>query len=673
MTAAFVLWAGQAWAQTAVVSPTGAQTLEEGNALSFTVTVNVADDISGFLAIDWRNLTPAASGDDFAVYRQDTRPTSSDTPLTLTEYDGYPTYRDVEVFAAGNAPAAAVTFWFLAETDTVSFEPDETLKVYVNLWRGNTFVAASNTMEVTITDATPLPDPTGKPTTPANLMAAAGKGAVTLTWDAIDDTSSNTNRLNDVQITKHQVRQSTDGDISDETWTDIPNSAPGEANDTSYTIDGLADGTEYTFQVRAVNACDTTAGCGNSDPATAVMSTPDAGALARPAGLTATAGNTTVMLNWDDPNDDTILAYDYQEKAGTQDFGEWTALPPGSLTDHTHRFTGLDNGIPYTYRIRARTSAKTSLASDAATATPQGAVPASIVLTVTPRHSGVTLSWPNPRDPTIEEYEYQYKTGSGIYGLWTEIEEGCVLPGSDFMGAGHLDTGGAMIGAGVGSLTNGQAYTFRVRARNAEGDTISNEVAVMPAVQPPAKPTGLETWVDSGSRFLRWDHPRDRSITAYEYSTDGGRTWNAFPTLRCSDPSELASGEFTSGTHAFRVRAKNANGYSPASDTAISLGGSREIANNVRLEWDSGTGKATLVWDGATNGALKWWYIRFYDNATLQGLYDDPANRQYGLRLRIGVTRLEIAGTVASGDSFTVLILTRLRLRPTRHVGLGFG
>ena len=96
--------------------------------------------------------------------------------------------------------------------------------------------------------------PTGKPTMPANLTATAGKGAVTLTWDAIDATSSNTNLLNDLQITKHQVRQSTDGGANYETWTDIPNSAYREPNAASYTIGSLTDGTEYTFQVRAVNA-----------------------------------------------------------------------------------------------------------------------------------------------------------------------------------------------------------------------------------------------------------------------------------------------------------------------------------------------------------------------------------------------------------------------------------
>ncbi|MDE0473746.1 MAG: Ig-like domain-containing protein, partial [Gammaproteobacteria bacterium] len=219
------------------------------------------------VSIDFTDTGRTASAADFEVYQQATEPTGSDTPVTLDDSEGYYYY----IFATNSDPAGPVTFWVLAKTDTVFLEPDETLFVKGGMYDSTTIdlITESSEVRVTLTDATPIPDPTGKPTTPANFTATPGRGAVTLTWDAIDITSSNTNRVNDLNITKHQYRQSTDGEISDETWTDIPDSGYGEENAASYTIRGLIDDTEYTFQLRAVNGCAATTGCGESDPATA--------------------------------------------------------------------------------------------------------------------------------------------------------------------------------------------------------------------------------------------------------------------------------------------------------------------------------------------------------------------------------------------------------------------
>ena len=59
-------------------------------------------------------------------------------------------------------------------------------------------------------------------------------------------------------------------------WTDIPESAPGRTNATSYTVTGLTNGSEYDFRVRAVNDY------GESDATDAATVTPMVSAEPRP-------------------------------------------------------------------------------------------------------------------------------------------------------------------------------------------------------------------------------------------------------------------------------------------------------------------------------------------------------------------------------------------------------
>ncbi len=652
----FVLGAGPAAAQTVTISPTTAQSVQEGNSFSFTLTVaNAEANHEGW--VDFR-LTSASSG-DFEVYEQTTAPTTSDTPITLTVASDDPDLTYYNFFAAGSPPANPVTFWVLAKTDSVYLEPNETVTIAGALYLStNPYPvvpgSASDNLVVTLTDGE-LPAPTGKPTTPANLTATAGKGAVTLTWDAVDTTSSNTNIVNDVQITKHQVRQATDGGTNYGTWTDIPNSGYGEVNAASYTVAELTDGTEYTFQARAVNACTATAGCGNSDPSTAVRVTPDAGALPQPMGLTATAGNTEITLTWTDPANAAILYYEYQQKASVAPFDSWTEIPGSSATTTSYRLTGLDNGTAYSYRIRAGTNVKTSPASDAVTVTPRGSPPVAPVLTATSRNGGVTLSWPNPVDASILRYEYQYKTGTVVYQPWRtarqRTEESCRNSTLGLCGPPYIDTSGATLQVPVGGLTNGTAHTFRIRAVNADGTATSNEATATPVAGVPAKPTGVTTYRSSQSyRALKWDVVADPSISRYEYTTDDGRTWSLLSSNLHSGEADLPRGEFLSG-YTFRIRAVNAAGPGPASDPAIEKETETVVTDffvrSASLEWDATTKKATLVWDRTERTDLRWWHIR----------YDYEVNRNYAdVSLPIGTTRHEIAGTFNAGQHIAVWI-----------------
>ena len=114
---------------------------------------------------------------------------------------------------------------------------------------GYTFAKATSGLPATILpEEASLEPPTGLAATPGDRQAV-------LTW---------TPPASDSGFTRHQYRYGTGGSWED--WTDIPDSGPGEANGSRYTVTGLDNAVEYTFELRARDA-----GAGKSDAATVAV------------------------------------------------------------------------------------------------------------------------------------------------------------------------------------------------------------------------------------------------------------------------------------------------------------------------------------------------------------------------------------------------------------------
>ena len=90
------------------------------------------------------------------------------------------------------------------------------------------------------------------PDAPRNLLLAFGDGQVTLTWEAPEDDGGSA-------ITDYEYRIDQTGE-----WISIG------STDTTHTVTGLVNGTEYAFEVRAVTAA------GSSAPSNRVEATPRA-------------------------------------------------------------------------------------------------------------------------------------------------------------------------------------------------------------------------------------------------------------------------------------------------------------------------------------------------------------------------------------------------------------
>ena len=190
----------------------------------------------------------------------------------------------------------------------------------------------------------------GRPAQPTGLNATPKNARVILRWT---DPS-------DANIEKYQYWQK-EGTGEFGAWTDVSGS---DATTTSFTRTGLTNGTEYSFQIRAVNPA------GNSPESDTVSATPNLVAPAKPTGLAAEAGHARVTLTWDDPSDSDIASYDYRQKEGEEEFGDWSGIPDSDTSTTTYLIRRLTNGVLYTFQIRAVNGGGESPASNSAEATP---------------------------------------------------------------------------------------------------------------------------------------------------------------------------------------------------------------------------------------------------------------------------------------------------------------
>ena len=98
---------------------------------------------------------------------------------------------------------------------------------------------------------------------PQNFSATAGDTQVVLRWTAPASDGG-------TAITKYQYRYSAGSTVgASATWTDVPDGADTDtdaSNETTFTVTGLTNGTQYAFEVRAVNSGDGPAATDTATP-----------------------------------------------------------------------------------------------------------------------------------------------------------------------------------------------------------------------------------------------------------------------------------------------------------------------------------------------------------------------------------------------------------------------
>ena len=421
--------------------------------------------------------------------------------------------------------------------------------------------------------------PIAIPDAPENLSATAGDGQVALSWDNPEDDT----------IQKHQVRWKVKDD-DDSTYTIWVDTGSSGADTLTHTVTGLSNGTRYTFAVRAVNAT------GNGLVAT-VNATPIA-VPAAPTALSATAGATEVALTWDDPENDTITGYQYRQATGSGASLDWSDISDSSATTITHTVTGLTNGTAYSFEVRA-VNASGNGASSSVTATTLPAAPTGLMAERGDGGGEVALTWDDPENDTISGY--QYSTDGGT--TFIDIE------GSNAATTTHIVT---VLSDGTGTgLTNGTAYTFKLRAVNVSGAGAASLEATATPLWP--APDNLVAAPGDGQVTLEWD-TGDPGIARYKVSTYYTHINSVVPLLETflspgsGDQTTLLIPGLTNRTdYTFTVQAVDTSG----DDTVITgRAGSVDAtpvpvpAAPANLAAMAANGQAVLTWDDPNDSSI---------------------------------------------------------------------
>ncbi|MBL4596255.1 MAG: fibronectin type III domain-containing protein, partial [Robiginitomaculum sp.] len=356
---------------------------------------------------------------------------------------------------------------------------------------------------------------------------------------------------------------------------------------TTHSDTELDSGIKYEYRVSAITEGGTGDPSGKSSATT--LSVPSA-----PTNLTATPGNTQVLLSWTAstgggvPLTDYII--EYSDDAGTN----WTVFADGTSTIANTIVTGLTNGLEYQFRVHAINSVGDSDDSNPVTEIPYTLPDAPFFDPDPTLNQGAArgpadakLSWTAPANNgrTITDYIVEISSDAG--STWTVYDDG--ESPDNF--------------ATVLELVPGQTTQFRVAATNLAGTGgYSTTVSATPAIAP-EPPTGLFAFLDTESQDsavvqLIWSPPTfdgGASITQYiiEISDDDFLTkQNLLHSGTSFTLTELLNGI----DYSFRVKSINTVGTSAPSDPVF-VSVFDKPSFNVRIIATPGDGQVFLEWD----------------------------------------------------------------------------
>ena len=191
----------------------------------------------------------------------------------------------------------------------------------------------------------------------------------------------------------------------------------------------------------------------------------DTNAPAAPTGLTATGGNSTVSLDWNDNSESDLSGYNVYRS--TISGGPYSKLNVSLVSSSNYSDNTVSGGVTYYYVVRAvDTSMNESGNSNQASATPTDTTPpaAPTGLSASAGNQTVSLDWNNNSEADINGYNIYRSTTSG--GTYTRLN-GTLLSSSNYTD---------------NSASNGTTYYYVVTAvdKSSNESANSGEVSATP-------------------------------------------------------------------------------------------------------------------------------------------------------------------------------------------------
>jgi rhamnogalacturonan endolyase len=304
-----------------------------------------------------------------------------------------------------------------------------------------------------------------KPPAPGNLTALGGNGQVVLRWPAAPGA-----------VSYNILRSTTSGSGYATIASNITGPVSGSTNDiATYTDSTAANGTPYYYVIQSVNSSGSSA---NSVQVSATPSSSAPSAPAAPTGVSATAGNQQVTLNW---TASTGASY-YLVSRSLTSGGPYVTVN-STVTGASYTDPARSNSMVYYYVVAAANPAGISANSTEVSAQPMPASAPSTPtsLTASAGADGITLTWAPITGAT--NYIVQRATSpSGPYTTLTTITATSFF--ADTTAAGNT------------------TYYYTVTASNLAG--FSGNSAILSLTSPPLAPATLGAVPGNTTVTLEW-------------------------------------------------------------------------------------------------------------------------------------------------------------------------